>query len=385
MGFFKKREKRSNVAFLTSPDAWETLCARGYTSLDHNPEVLTAVNKISSLIASMTIHLMANTNNGDIRIKNELSRKVDINPYKYGTRYTWMQTIVRNMLLQGRGNSVVIPRTFNGFLENLEPAPPSMVSFLRDGDGYRVAYNGKEYDPENVLHFVANPDPNYPWKGQGFNVALSTVANNLKQAAETEKAFMAAKWKPSIIVKVDALVDEFASPEGRQKLLDSYFKTAEVGEPWLIPAEQFSVEQVRPLSLADLAISDMVQLDKKTVASILGVPPFVLGVGEYSRDEWNNFINSTIMPIAKGIEQELTKKLLISEKMYFRFNIHSLYTYDVSQIAQVGGEMYVRGLMTGNEVRDWLGKPPLDGLDELVILENYIPLGSIGDQKKLVQ
>ena len=374
------------MSWLCSQEAFDTLTCQGYTSLDHNPEIITGVNKIAKLIGAMTIHLMQNTDNGDIRVKNELSRKIDINPNANMTRAAFIQWIVTTLFIYGDGNAVVYPQFRRGYLRDLKPVPAAMTSFIPDGIwDYKVLINGAEYNPDEVLHFVLNPGNYYPWRGQGLQVALMDVANNLKQAAATEKGFMQSKWKPSIIVKVDALTEEFASPEGRSKLLADYIDTSQVGEPWMIPAEQFQVEQIKPLSLSDLALADMVQLDKKTVASILGVPPFVLGVGDFHREEWNNFINSTIMPIAQMIEQELTKKLLYSPDLYFRFNPRSLYNYELKDMASIADEQYVRGIMTGNEARSWLGLPPMDGLNELVILENYLPIDRIGDQKKLVQ
>ena len=379
------QQKRS-VAWLCSQEAFDTLTCQGYTNLADNPEIITAVNKIAKLIGSMTIHLMQNTDDGDVRIRNELSRKIDINPNENMTRSLFVQWIVSTLYLYGAGNAVVWPQFRRGYLRDLKPVPPAMVSFIPDGIwDYRVQINGKEYDPDEVLHFVLNPGSYYPWRGQGLQVALKDVANNLKQAAATEKGFMQSKWKPSIIVKVDALTEEFASPEGRSRLLHDYIDTAEAGEPWMIPAEQFSIEQIKPLSLSDLALADMVQLDKKTVASILGVPPFVLGVGDFHREEWNNFISSTIMPVAQMIEQELTKKLLYSPDYYFHFNPRSLYNYELRDMAAIADDQYIRGIMTGNEVRNWLGLSPVEGLNDLVILENYIPRGMIGDQNKLNQ
>lgn len=379
-----EKQKRSTCKYALSLNQGD-ICVSGYTSLDHNPEIMTACRKIASLIGATTIHLMSNTADGDVRIVNELSRAIDIDPMPNMTRSSWMEFIVMTLLLYGKGNAIVQPHTWSGLLQSLEPIAADRVSFLPEGRrDYKVLIDGVAKRPDSLLHFVFNPDKHYPWMGRGVNVSLKDIADNLKQAAATEKAFMSSEYKPSIIVRVDALTEEFSSPAGRQKLIDSYIKPASAGEPWIVPADQIDIEQVKPLSLSDLAINDSVQLDKRAVAAILGVPPFVVGVGEYKRDEWNYFIQSTIMPLAKSIASEMTKKLIINPSWYLTFNVWSLYDFDMAQVSNILLQGADRGYVNGDEWRTRLHLSPV-GLKEYKILENYIPYDMSSKQKKLIQ
>lgn len=385
----KKRKRQIREQARTSPVAlWlkdEDICCSGYTRLSDNPEIQTGCMRIAELIGSMTIKLMSNTEDGDIRIQNELSRKIDINPNGNMTRIQWMTAIVMNLLLYGEGNSIVVPHTYGGILQSLEPISASRVTFMPVGNSYRdykVLIDGVARNPNDLLHFAYNPDPYYLWKGRGITFSLKDIAKNLKQAQKTENAFMSSKWKPSIIVKVDALTDEFSSPEGRQKLLDSYVKPAQDGEPWLIPAEQFQVEQVRPLTLSDLALKDTVELDKRTVASVLGVPPFLLGIGGFKREEWNNFIQGRLRPIVLTIQQEMTRGLILSPKWYLDFNVWSLMDYDMKSMSNILLSGSDRGFVNGDEWRSRMHLAPA-GLKEYKVLENYIPYDMSGNQSKL--
>lgn len=378
----KKRGVGGLIGWIVGSDG-SAMQVPGYTRLIDCPEVAAAVDAIAGSVSSMTIHLMENTKAGDVRVRDALATKVDINPYGLTTRKTWIEWIVRTMLTAGDGNAFVLPVTTNGYLDDLMPMPDATAQPV--GDSYVVQWRGRSFAPDEVLHFVLHPDLTYPWRGTGYRVQLRDVAAGLKQAAATKKGFMSEKWKPSIIVRVDGIAEEFAGKEGRRKFLDDYLSTDEAGEPWVVQADLMDVQQIKPLSLQDLAINDAVTLDKRTVASVMHVPAFLLGVGDYDQDAYNNYVRSTVMEIATAIQQELTKKLLLSPSRYFRLNPRSLYAYSMADLSSVACDLYVRGLMTGNEARDWLGMTPKKDLDQLVMLENYIPAGMIGDQKKLIQ
>lgn len=361
----------------------DTLAVPGYTRLIDSPDVLAAIGGLADIISNATIQLMRNTDDGDVRVRNQLARFMDISPWRHGTRKDLISWIVWTMLTTSTGSAFLLPHTERGLLSELEPMPGAYALSNDNGLTYYVMWQGRRYAADSVLHFKRWPDPAQPWQGIGLRISLRDVTANLRQAAATKKGFMSDKWKPSVIVKVDALADEFADEAGRKRLVDQYMSGSSAGEPWVIPAELMEVQQVKPLSLTDLAIKDSVELDKREVASLVGVTPYMVGVGSYSDAEHNHMIRTTAVTISNIICQELTRKLLISEEMYFQMSTRRLYSYTLQELASVADDQYIRGLMDGNEARDWLGLSPRKGLNELVILENYIPRGMIGNQKKL--
>lgn len=394
MGLFnKKRAEVKKVdlkqSWFISQEAFESLCCTGYSKISENPEVQMCVNKIADLVSSMTIKLMENSENGNKRIKDELSRKIDILPNNLMTRKNFMFHLVKTLLLYGEGNCICYPRyvTKNGkvLLDNIDFFDMSCVTYNKSYTSYSINYKGQEYSPDEVLHFVLMPSQRCPFIGEGYSQKLMDTINNLKQAAATKKGFMSSKFQPNLIVKVDAVTEELSNKEGREKILESYIENNEAGKPWIIPAEQFEVQAIKPLTLNDLALNDSVKIDKETVAKVFDVPGFLVGTGEkFDKDEQNYFIDTRIMGIAQNIQQELTRKLLYSADRFFEFNPRSIYAYNLKDLATIASDWRTRGLMTGNESRNWIKLEPREGLDELVILENYIPASKIGEQAKLL-
>jgi len=388
----KKRSPQSrdapevrSTSWLCSPEAFNVLTTGSYTRLSDCPEVKMCVHAYADLISNMTIYLMQNTDKGDVRVKNTLSKKIDVGPNRMmKTRKAFIYNTVWTLMLPGDGNQVTYPRySADGLLEDLVPMKPSRVQFQDTPDGYIIRYGDKTFAPDEVLHFVINPDPERPWIGTGYRAVLRDIIKGIKQAGATKQALLESP-SPSIIVKVDGLTEEFASLEGRKTLGKQYLDSSENGRPWFIPAETFDVQQIKPLTLNDLALKVNLELDKRTVAGIFGVPPFLVGVGEFNKEEYNNFVGTKILSMSQVIQQELTRCLLLSPDLYWWLNPRSLYSYSLTEVKEIGKEMVDCAAMRRNEWRSWVGMTPDPDMEELLILENYLPAGRIGDQKKLI-
>ena len=386
---------RESMSYFLSPDAYSTMCGTSHRTVADDPDIKTGMNLIANLIGSMTIKQMENQEEGpDKRIIDGISRVVDIAPCRGLTKQQWITRVVKNLILYG--NAYVIPKyTPDGFLMELVPVKESDVRVDDDAEPYGVIINGKRFSYDEILHFKVNCDIN-GYFGQGVKVTAKDAVENLSQSNTIIREFMTNRFMPSVIIKVDAQHVNLANKKGTgtkqdgttfegKNLAQKYIEQTKAGEPFVVPANLLQVEQIKPLSLTDLAVNDGVKLNKTWVASILGIPAFIYGAGDFKQIAYNNMVSTTIMFYAKAIQDELTAKVLLSPRRYFKLNPASLYNYDIVQMGNLMSKLRTMGVTTGNEVREKVGMDPsiADGMDDFIALENYIPAEMLGDQEKL--
>lgn len=387
-----RAEPHQRTAILINSDAaYDILAPSGYTPLSRNEVILRCAHKIADMVSDMTIMLMQNGEHGDTRVKNELSKKIDIHPNAYMTRKNFVYKIVSDMILYG--NAAAVPEytiTPGGvILDNIELLRGNSLTIDNNGrdKGYYISHGGVIYEPDEVLHFALVPDEDKPFRGVGFTPQIYDTVKNLLQANATKTGFLKSKWKPSIVISINADIEELQNPEKRRKILGSYIDETERGEPWLIPAGELDVKTIQPLTLQDLAIQDSITLDTRSIAAAFGLPAFLAGIGDFNKDAYNNFIATTIMSFAQIIQQELSKKLIYSPAWYFKFNPKSLMQYSLTEKSAYVMNMVNGGMLNRNEGRGEFDYSPADaeGMNDYAVLENYIKVGDIDKQKKLIK
>lgn len=386
MGIFKRNRaepsamRNNSTAFYFGDEI-----PSGYIKLMDAEPVKICINKIAALVSDMTIHLMQNTEKGNIRVKNEISKVLDVNPNAIMTRKTFIYNIARDLCKTG--NSIVFPNfDSDGNITSLDYWRTASYFFANQTENsYTIMKNGVAFSPDTVCHLVLNPDEYYPYIGTGFKNMAKQAVESVCQAQATKKAFLKNDYKPAMIVSVNADIEEFQTEDGRNDILNSYISNKEQGKPWVVPAGEIDFKTVAPLSLKDLAVNEGIELDLKTTACAFGVPPFLVGVGSFNKDEYNNFISTTIRDIAEVIQQGLSKAIFENPTLFCKFNAKSLLHYNLSELSEFHQGAVAIGIESRNEARPDYDLSPVDepGMDERTALENFIPVSKAGNQKKL--
>ena len=356
----------------------------GYIRLVDCPEIQGAIDIYASVIGNATIYLMENREDGDHRLHNRLASKIDVDPYHLTTRQGFVAWIVSTMMGEGDGNAFVLPHfDYSGYLLDLEPMPGAFAQPIEDRRDYEVRWRDKILPSDAVLHFRLFPDPDLPWKGRGYRVTGQQLADALAGSNALQTNLTDPDYKPPMVVYAN-LENDIFDDDKREEFRRKYLEDNDRGKPWVLPQDTVKVEQLKPLSLADLAIKDTSELNRTAVATLLNMPPFLLGVGSFNREQYNAWIKNSILPKCQVITQTLTRCLLDRDDWYFVMPEKRLYSYTPMEMVTMLLAMSDRGYVDGDEVRDAAMMDPR-GLTELKVLENYIPADMSGLQNKLIQ
>lgn len=373
MGFFDflKREKENrNKSPVPYTEAFNLYGGNG--ALESSLEMMGLIDFIGGLIGSLTIKVMEKKDEAEERITDGMSYLLDIAPCERMTRMEWMKKLVKEIYLEGR--CYVYPQEKDGYLYKLKILEKST---LKDGVLFYVEDGQiKQVDEEKCLKFAF----------YSFDVArlMKEKLQNIKTAMELKKYFLKTAFKPNLQMILDGAMTTTETTKIAQELAQSIEESRDNNRPYIVPRDSLELVEMEKLTYSNLGVESAVDNEKLAIANAIGVPPFLLGVGNYNAEEYNAFIKCYLLPKLKMIEQTLSL-IFYSPFRYVKFSTKSLYQFGLEEQTSLVNKGLSMGYITGNEAREFLGfeRVNQEELDEFRILENYIPLDMAGEQKKL--
>jgi len=339
--------------------------------------VYACVNKISSTIASLDLHLYRMQNDRKEGVYDHPAFVLcDSEPNAYYNAFTFWQFIISDALMHGAGYAL-IKRDQNGRPKELVlTSPNSIVS--KDLNGRRIYMYEDTEDPlynedvlaiecfrgvspiaehiENISLGYAAQQYGASFFGSGGN--MSGVLMTDKQLSEDQYRRLSSTWQQ----KYHGMNSSHATA-----ILEAGLKYERVG----IPPDQSQFLGVRKYQVEE-------------VCRIFNVPTGMVQVGEqkYSNVEQQDlfFAKHTIHPWLVSIEQEMNRKLLLPEERKehkFKFDMLSLMRGDMAARSQYYHTLLSDGVLTINEVRGLENRNAIEGGDQALVQVNQLPLTSM--------
>jgi len=372
--------KRNTTVNTTRSYFGDALLFGHYQSID--PLLLSAVyaatELISNSIASMPIHVQS--------ISDNLKRQNPIESMFYRlrqTRFMFIKQLVWDMIIHGNGYAYIKRDEKNKPID-LIYVPATSVTImgtLQNNDIYYSvsAYKGvpdKIYE-DDIIHLFKNTRDGI----NGISI-LAYAAEAIKTSGYAEKS-ASDYFGSGCSIKGILKFNSYRNDAQKDAARSSWNQVHGNGGSGLaimdadcdfIPVTQ-SANEAQLLSTRQFNITE--------IARFFNISPVLLqdlSHSSYNTIEAANleFVQHTLMPYIRLIEEELNRKLITAKDLYIDIDETTLLKGDKSTMANYVRTLKDGGVITTNEARNIVGFNPIEGGDTIIIPYTNINDNTIG-------
>lgn len=380
---------KEQISKLFTPSKRSVSVTYGSSAVSASNEFGVAVNNDSALkltafnagiriysenVASLPKSVKKYTKSGLVDYSKHPAYKViNVRPNSYTNVYNFWKTIIT--WIKGWGNAYALIKRDNiGNPVELHQIHPSCVSItLVNGKKWYKVQMGETamkfldgtYSDDNMLHF-------FEMSLNGL-IGVNPVTYNaisLGKSLATEH-FAAEYYRKGGNIKAVMETDGHLGDDDYEAFMAHMAASGNFDTPLLEYGIKYKQLSISPVA-AQLLQSEVMSIED--VARILNIPPHMLA--ELSHATFSNiehqtiqFVQYSLRPIIKNIEEELESKLLFEnehDRFAIKFSLEGLLRGDTSARSSYYHNAILDGYMSRNEVRELEGLEHKDGLDDML-------------------
>ncbi len=373
--------------------------------LNPNPEEITVNTKtarsipafnlalriVSQIVATLPLHVYSQ--NGDDRKKNKahpLYELIHSRPNCYMTSFDFWELIIRSLVLDGN-SYCYIERAITGEIIGLHPLTSSCVTKQRDLDNHSCVYIysdgkfNKTYSGNQIWHLKNGGD------GITGESIIDLNKESIRQILSIEKftsSFFDHGISSNILLETPPGVQGL--DESQINIIMKFLKKLRQKFkhlPNIIP-NGMQVKELKKPSLSEAQLKDLKSSGIQEIARMFGLPPHILA--DLSKSSFNNIQeqNRNILtfavnlPFLHRIEKSINVFLLNESGTYCEFTRDAFLEASPLDKAEQIERLTKSGVYTINEARKLYNLPPIEGGDELLVLNQMTTVSNLKKEIK---
>ncbi len=309
-------------------------------------------------------------------------RLISLKPNELMTSAEWRRQMIVRMITQ-KGSFDQVLLNVKDEVVALNPLNPQKVKIEEIASGQTV-FNVTQKDgsiialsPSEVLYI--------PYTFDGLS--LGQHAHRAVQLALSADRFAEQFFRSGGVQQLALETEQVVGPDKKREIVEQFHRNMLEGR---IPFTDAGTK-LKPLSVKfeEVQLKDTRLFQSRDVARIIGVQPHL--IGDLERSTNNNieqqsieFVNFTLRPIARAIEQRLDVSLFgPRESLQYcaRFDLSDVMQADWESTADGASRLVTSGILTSNEGRRKVGANPHPDGNRLMIQGAMVPITEAGKKE----